>query len=300
MPTNRCQLIPQPNQQISFLVDSAERLRWHYGRDYPRPFFYPFIGPTGAGLTRMGHPGAPDHDHHRSIWFAHSSIEGHNFWGDATDARIEQTGWKAYKDGDDEAAMAVTLVWKTTEETLLEQEMIAVMRPLEEQETILELHSTFRAFQRPVTVDQSNFGIIAVRVAKEVTGHFGGGTLTNSEGSEGEKAIFGKYARWMDYSGPEEVGQGITLHDHPKNPGYPAHWHVREDGWMGPSLTRLEKRVLEPDAPIATRYLLHAHAGQVDPEKEKALQDRFARGPGYRAIPCKRPHEAFEIERFES
>ena len=30
----------------------------------------------------MGHPGAPDHDHHRSVWFAHFKVLGIDFWGD--------------------------------------------------------------------------------------------------------------------------------------------------------------------------------------------------------------------------
>jgi len=63
----RCEVIPQPDHQVAFQVDGVERARWHFGPSYPRPFFYPFPGPSGATLTRMGHPGAPNHDHHRSI-----------------------------------------------------------------------------------------------------------------------------------------------------------------------------------------------------------------------------------------
>ena len=31
----RCEVIPLPNHQVSFQVDSIERLRWHYGPEYP-------------------------------------------------------------------------------------------------------------------------------------------------------------------------------------------------------------------------------------------------------------------------
>ena len=61
------------------------------------------LGPaSGESLTRMGHPGAPDHDHHRSIWFAHEKVSGVNFWTDLTTAKIRQKQWLAYEDGDGE------------------------------------------------------------------------------------------------------------------------------------------------------------------------------------------------------
>jgi hypothetical protein len=75
---------------VSFQIDGVEKLRWHYGNEYPRPFFFPFNGPSGVSLTRMGHPGASNHDHHRSIWFAHHDVNGVDFWSDNTESRIRQ------------------------------------------------------------------------------------------------------------------------------------------------------------------------------------------------------------------
>ena len=54
----RCQIIALADHQTSIQIDGVERLRWHYGSQYTRPFFFPFIGPTGSSLTRIGHPGA--------------------------------------------------------------------------------------------------------------------------------------------------------------------------------------------------------------------------------------------------
>ena len=95
--------MPLPDHQVALQIDGADRLRWHYGPNYPRPFFYPLVGPSGSSLTRMGHPGAPDHEHHRSIWFSHAKVVGVNFWEDRNPARIRQKSWLAYQDGDDEA-----------------------------------------------------------------------------------------------------------------------------------------------------------------------------------------------------
>src|SRR5262245_44337027 len=195
MPHPRCTLIPLPDHQVAFQVDGAERVRWHFGPQYPRPFFYPLVGPaSGLSLTRMGHPGAPDHDHHRSIWFAHEKVSGVNFWGDATMARVRQKQWLAYQDGENEAVMAVRLGWFDGHDPkeLLEQDLLVALIPGREEESLVEFQSSFRPFAEQLEFGKTNFGFLAVRVAKAVSAFFGGGTLTNSAGAAGEPAIFGK------------------------------------------------------------------------------------------------------------
>ncbi|HVJ80645.1 MAG TPA: DUF6807 family protein, partial [Planctomycetia bacterium] len=98
----RCEVVPTDGHRVGFRIAGRERLQWHYGPQYPRPFFYPLIGPGGSCLTRMGHPGAPDHDHHRSIWFAHNKVLGIDFWGDGKPPQVRQLDWLAYMDGDAE------------------------------------------------------------------------------------------------------------------------------------------------------------------------------------------------------
>src|SRR5579859_4587541 len=140
----RCQVIPLPDFQVSFQIDGKERLRWHADPKYPRPFFFPLVGPSGHALTRMGHPGAPDHDHHRSIWFAHAKVLGIDFWADRTPARIRQKAWLCYHDSDAEAIMAVTLGWYDGHDPkeLLEQELITGVRPGDKGETLVEIQAT--------------------------------------------------------------------------------------------------------------------------------------------------------------
>ncbi|MCA9058300.1 MAG: PmoA family protein, partial [Planctomycetaceae bacterium] len=48
----RCRILPEAGHQVSFQIDGREVLRWHEGRDYPRPYFYPVVGPSGQSLTR--------------------------------------------------------------------------------------------------------------------------------------------------------------------------------------------------------------------------------------------------------
>ncbi|MGK0199262.1 MAG: hypothetical protein ACI91J_002544, partial [Yoonia sp.] len=53
-------------------------------KDTPRPFMYPLIGAAGESVVRNfpmkkdvpGEERFRDHKHHRSLWFAHSKVNG--------------------------------------------------------------------------------------------------------------------------------------------------------------------------------------------------------------------------------
>lgn len=306
----KCELTPLPEHQVSFSVDGIEKTRWHYGSEYPRPFFFPFNGPSGVSLTRMGHPGANDHDHHRSVWFAfHKVNDDLNFWADGKGTQIRQKQWFAYRDGDDEAIMACLLgYFDENDNEVMQQETVVAMLPMNEGEFGLEFQITLAppAGSPSVELKKTNFGILAVRVAKSLSAHFGGGQLSNSEGATGEPAIFGKPARWMDYSGPVLVGEGekrmtvtegITYFDHPANPRHPTKWHVRADGWMGASICMDEGIKITRETPLVLRYLLHSHRGTYDAEKATAVADKFARRPGFKVGKRKTPHQQWEVWR---
>lgn len=306
---NRCEILPEPHDQAAFLVDGRETTRWHFAPDAPRPCFYPLNGPvSGRSLTRMGHPGAPNHDHHRSVWFAHHKVLGIDFWSIASTARIVQKLWFVYDDGDDAARMAVQLDWLDGHDPapLLEQELVATLTPLDEGEYTLALDSTFRPRADQLEFQQTNFGFLAVRVARSISAHFGGGRLRGSNGLSGEAALFGTAAEWMDYSGPmpvvaadgrrTTVAEGITYFDHPDNPGHPARWHVRDDGWMGASACRDAPLLTTREQPLVLRYLLHVHRGEVDPDRAAAVARRWHTQPLLTVVKSMQPHRQFELQ----
>ena len=299
----RCQIVPDADQQVAITIDGSEVMRWHFGHHYPRPFFHPVIGPSGANLVRMGHPGAPNHDHHSGLWFAHNTVESFNFWANGTGAQIRQKQWLDYIDSEEYAAMAVRLEYFDghEEDALLEQDTITVVRPLENDEYLIELGLHLKSRQGPVTLKQTNFGLVAVRVAATVSEHFGGGTITNATGAQNEKNIFGLASKYMDYSGPVRTGieateiNGITLFDHQSNFSYPSKWHVREDGWMGPSINRDKAYTIDTDRPLQLRYLLHVHDGPFEPAVAERQQDEFNLSAGWRVEKSTKKHRAWEI-----
>ena len=301
----RCQIVPEADSQTSFMLDGAEKFRWHFGVQYPRPFFHPVNGPAGTNLVRMGHPGAPNHDHHAGIWFAHNSIESFDFWANGTGTQIRQRQWLDYIDGDDYAAMAVILDYYDGHEDrpLLNQKTVVSLRPLPNQEYLLEIQLELQSTRGVVNLNQTNYGIIAVRVGASIAEHFGGGRLTNSDGQVTEANIFGRPSAYMDYSGPvrttngTQVINGITLHDHQNNQSYPSKWHVREDGWMGPSINRDASIQITESESLRLRYQLHIHDKWLDSEQAGKIHREFNLSKPWSISKSTQKHRSWEINR---
>jgi hypothetical protein len=305
----RCLIVPHAESQFAFVIDGVERLRWHAApADHPRPFFHPLIGPSGTALTRLGHPGAPDHDHHRGIWFAHNKVTGVDFWSNNKPPRIRQTNWLLQQEADDAAILGVELAWYDGHDPseLLRQVMLCGVSPgAQPCEVLVELQTTLTPKAETLELGQTNFGLLAVRVARHLSAFFGGGKITSSEGNTGEPTIFGKAARWVDYSGPaiplgkrEATGEeGITYFDHPTNPSHPAKWHVREDGWMGASLTRDASLVLERAKPLVLRYLIATHVGAYDHDRTAKQFFAFGKLPAWELVKNPAKHTSWGVRR---
>ncbi len=264
-PVPRLQVIPEPYDQASVLRDGQEITRYHFGKSLNRPFLYPLIGPSGRSLTRMGHPRDPNsHSHHNSVWISHHDVNGVDFWGDRGQGRIVHQRVVRYEDSNDEARIEVQNAWTDDAgKVLLDELRRMVIRPLENGQWLLVIDLQLAAPRESATLGKTPFGLIGVRMAKTIGVHDGGGMSRNSAGEVNEKGVFWKPAKWLDYSGPitPEAAEGITLMDHPTNPNHPTHFHVRDDGWMGASLTFDGPRTIELGQPLKLRYGLLVHAG---------------------------------------
>ena len=291
-PVPAVQVIPLPYDQASFEYRGVELTRYHFGPSLERPFLYPLIGPGGRGLTRMGHPHDPTgHSHHNSVWISHHDVGGVNFWADNAQGRIESQRIEQYTDGPDRAWLLAVNAWKQSSGPvvtadrgpdrviMIERRRICI-EPLADGQWRMLLDLQLEApDDRPLTIGQTPFGMIGVRMAKTIGVQDGGGRLLNSEGLLGEPAIFRRPARWVDYSGPltsrDDTG-GITLMEHPSNPDHPSPFHVRADGWMGVCLTLNGPREILPDKPLRLRYCLWIHHGVPRGDQIEALWREFA------------------------
>jgi hypothetical protein len=276
-PVPRMQVTPQPNGQASIERDGDEISRYWFDTDLKRPFLFPMIGPAGRSLTRMGHPRDPNsHSHHNSVWVSHHDVSGVDFWGDGGKGRIVPKRVVRYEDTEAEALIQVQNAWvDDAGKPLLNEYRTMRFQPLDENEWRLVLDIELTPVATAVTLGKTPFGLVGVRMAKTIGVHDGGGTIRNSEGGVDEEQVLWKRARWVDYSGPisREAIEGITLMDHPGNPNHPTYFHVRNDGWMGTSLTYDAPRTLEAGDKLNLRYGLWVHAGE--PGRER-IDEQFA------------------------
>lgn len=257
------QAIPLPNHEISFQRDGDEIARYHFGPDLRRPFVFPVIGLSGRSLTRMGHPHDPEsHSHHNSIWISHNDVNGISFWDDRAKGRIVHRRILRFDDGPDAAAILTESAWIASNNVLLVEHRLTRTEMLTNKEWLLTIDLELQPAGRDVTFGKTPFGLIGVRMAKTIGVNDGGGRILNSEGAINEPAVLWKKARWVDYSGPitAKATEGVTLMDHPSNPNHPATFHVRNDGWMGASLTFDAPLTISTNSPLKLKYACYIHA----------------------------------------
>jgi hypothetical protein len=279
-PVPKLQVLSLRQDQASFVRGDAEIARYHFSPAQRRPFVYPVVGPAGRSLTRMGHPRDPQgHSHHNSVWISHEKVNGVSFWGDRGKGKIVHRSIENFEDLGESSWMTVVNAWVdegNKDRMLMVERRRTGVRLLERDQwmMVIDLQLEAPSAGEKVTLGETPFGLIGVRMAKTIGVNDGGGEIRNSAGQSGEEAIFRKPAKWVDYSGPirEGVIEGITLMDHPANPVHPSPFHVRADGWMGICLTHTGERVIEPRKPLRLRYGLFVHAGKPAAE---ALEKRW-------------------------
>ncbi len=276
----RLQVVPLPYGQAAFEAHGVEITRYHFGAGLKRPFLFPIVGPSGRSLTRMGHPHDPEsHSHHNSVWISHFDVNGVDFWGDRSGATIRHKRIVEYIDEGETSTIVAENEWVAPDgSVLLDETRKTSVKLLEEKEWLLTIDLTLNAKDKSVTLGKTPFGMIGVRMAKTIGVNDGGGRIRNSEGGINEKEVFWKRARWVDYSGAvaNSVLEGVTLFDHPNNPNHPSYFHVRNDGWMGASLTFDGPREITPGTPLHLRYGLYVHRDMKPPAAIETQWKHFA------------------------
>src|SRR4051794_15585047 len=145
------QALPEVDR-ASLRIDGVERVGYDFGAGTTRPFLFPIIGPSGRGLTRMGHPNPVGHEHHKSAWFGHEKVAGVNFWADrpGSDVRIRHRRVELYQDGVDRGGLVADLDWWADGRTLLRHRLMIVLEPREGGGFVLDFQSRFESTGAPV------------------------------------------------------------------------------------------------------------------------------------------------------
>jgi methane monooxygenase PmoA-like len=236
------------DNKIEIEINGKAFSTFHYGKDWAKPFLHPLRASSGTIVTR-GFPlekiegESNDHFWQRGLWFAHGDINGIDFWREASgdkakDAKLPlPVGLIAIKSapkykserGNGKISAVFNLV-APGDKILgtLSQEYI--FRSLDKN-IIIDLKAVVLADQGiSLKMGDTEEGLLGFRFADEFK-EDRGAALSNSEGLKGTDNIWGKRARWVDYSTSIKGEKlGVAILDHPQNPKHPTYWHARGYG----------------------------------------------------------------------
>jgi methane monooxygenase PmoA-like len=286
--------ITQQGDKLRIEIDGYLFSEYHY-KDVSRPFLYPIVGPDELFMTRnWPMKEAPDeerdHPHHRSIWYAHGDVNGHDFWAEGPKAgKTVHESFTEIKSGKDVGVISSKnkLVAADGSVVCTDDRTLRIYNRKEGR--LFDFEITIRASNGDLTLGDTKEGTLAIRLAETMrlkpnksnagkpTGH-----IINSEGVR-DDATWGKRAKWVDYYGPVNGKTvGVAIFDHPDNPRYPTWWHVRDYGLFAANpfgVHDFEKKPKgEGDLKIKAgesatfRYRFYIHRGD---EKEGKVAERY-------------------------
>ena len=259
-------------------------------KNVPRPYFYPVIGPTGENITRHwpmkeGKDEEHDHPHHRSLWFTHGDVNGHDFWSEEKGfGRIVHDKFLEVASRPDAGVIQSRNKWVTDNGEVVCTDTRTHRFYNCSEGRMMDFDITLCASDGEVTLGDTKEGSMAIRLTPtmQLKGKVGGGHIVNSEGIR-DGATWGRRAAWCDYYGPVK-GQkvGVAIFDHPQNPKHPVWWHVRDYGLFAANPFGVHDFENKPkgtgDITIASgqsltfRYRLYFHKGD---EKQAKVAEHY-------------------------
>ncbi|PYV17952.1 MAG: transmembrane prediction [Acidobacteria bacterium] len=305
--------LKRDGKQIQISIGEKAFGTYYFGPESPKPYLSPLRSADGIVLTRgwpmiKNIPGeSHDHPHHRALFFTHGDINGFDFWGEAVESKKQQTTHgKVYsseelpkgrtvfvkllasKGGPDSGTLSADLNLVDPDGKPIGSEtQTYVFRGDATSRTIDCTFTTNADKGVPLKFGDTKEGTFAIRLVKaleEPNGH-----MLNSNGATGEKAIWGKRADWVDYSGIVEGEElGIAIFDHPSNLHHPSTWHARGYGLFAVNPFGLHDFMNDPKQDgsytvpvgdsLTLRYRVFIHKGDAADSKVGEAYRAYAAG----------------------
>jgi hypothetical protein len=287
--------LTQGSDRILIEVDGKPFTDFFIGGSATKPYLYPLRAASGTIVTRH-YPmqmveGEPrDHIHQRSSWFSHGDVNGFDFWANDPSQQGPKKGKilvrkvSELKSGKKQGVIRALFDWNDAAGNKLlteDRTMVIYSNPTER---IVDFDIRLTAVGK-VTFGDTKEGTFALRLAPELQENKGTGTMTNAQGAQKEKNVWGKKSEWVDYAG-EIKGEkvGLAIFDHPTNPRHPTWWHSRGYGLFAANpfgQHDFEKSgngalTLEAGQTVRFRYRLIIHAGDTAQAGLAAKYKKFA------------------------
>ncbi len=290
----------QMNQHPALVTDRAGNITTN---PTTHTYFYPLMGPGGVNMTRSWpmrndvEGEDKDHQHHRSLWFAHGAVNGIDFWAETPKAgKIQHDRFLEVKSGQEEGILKSTCKWVAPDNKTVctdERTLRVYNRP--KRERLFDFEITIKAADRDVLFGDTKEGTMAVRVNEQMrvthgrdtagTGHIvlANGVRDDKPAPKGATKTWGQRAEWCDYWGKVDGKTvGIAIFDHPSNPVHPTYWHVRDYGLFAANLFGIHDFEKKPAGAgnlnipagqsVTFKYRFYIHEGD---EKQAKVAERY-------------------------
>ena len=226
-----------------------------FGDGASRPYCYPILAADGTSLTRdfpmKDTPGEEtDHPWHRPVMFAHSSVNGVDFWnegnGDAGRSPSDKgrTSHESFLEVSDGAVGVIRTHnrWTAPDGRLICTDERTLRFHADAAGRFIDFEITVHALpDQPLLFGDNKDGTMAIRLPLWMTLPHkyknapvpGEGHLLTSTGVR-DAGAWGKRADWCDYYAPR-TGKtyGVAIFDHPQNLRHPTWWMARDYGLFG-------------------------------------------------------------------
>jgi hypothetical protein len=237
--------------KIAVLVDGRPFTTYYFGAATAKPYLMPLRTASGAVVTRgfpvvndvsAGNPKGPSFEpHQRPLYFGHGDVDGLDFWQEPVfDRYYDDHGHQVYghmllktldkSDATSESsAIRARFTLQDPGNRVIGEEAQSFTFGGDAQTRTIDCEFTLYATNGPLDLGDTKEGTFAIRLAPELSAPHA--HMINSNGAVGEKAIWGKPADWVSYSGTV-AGQpvSVTILDSPASFRHPTTWHARAYG----------------------------------------------------------------------
>jgi hypothetical protein len=287
---------------IEVLIDGKPFTTYYFDPAIAKPYLMPLRTASGVIITRgfpvrndvsKGDPTAPSFEpHQRPLYFGHGDIDGLDFWQEQVfDKYYTDHGHQAYghmvnksiETGSDRIRARYSL--ESPHNRVIGEESQSFIFQGDDRTRIIDCEFVVYATAGPLDFGDTKEGTFAIRLAPELSAP--SDHMVNSNGAQGEKAIWGKPADWVDYSGKISGKQvGVAVFDSPKSFRHPTTWHARAYGLFAANPFGLREFTRNPDKDgswtvpegksIVFRYRVFIHEGDFSPSQMTEAYQRYA------------------------
>jgi hypothetical protein len=299
--------LQRAEKQIEISIYGHPFTTYYFDPEIAKPYLMPLRTASGAIITRsfpvrndvsQGDPKASAFEpHQRPLFFGHGDLDGLDFWQEPVfDSYYSDHGHQAYghmvlksveqaSSAGEAASVRARFTLNDPNNRVIAEETQSFTFRGDGQTRVIDCEFVLYATAGPLDIGDTKEGTFGLRLAPELSAPLG--HMRNSHGAEGEKAIWGKPADWVDYTGTiSGKPVGVAIFDSPTSFRHPTTWHARAYGLFAANpfglreFTGDEKRdgswTVPEGKSVTFRYRVLIHEGDFGPAQISAAYSRYA------------------------